>query len=171
MRDLSQRCAAPAAALFNANPTQGIGRCRALATLVVYVALASCATPESVLPPYLIRDHSIPVPLTETPPDAARGKAVLVSRESNCILCHAVPETGERFFGNLGPPLSGVGARLSAAQMRLRIVDPLYFNKESIMPAYYKVEGLNRVAEHLRGKPVLSAAQIEDVIAYLLTLR
>ena len=68
-------------------------------------------------------------------------------------------------------PLSGVGARLSAAQMRLRIVDPLYFNKESIMPAYYKVEGLKRVAEHLRGKPVLSATQIEDVIAYLLTLR
>ena len=141
---------------------------------VVALLLTSCAgTPNAVpgLPPYAISDNSIPAPLTSSPPDAARGKTVMISRESNCILCHAVPETGERFFGNLAPPLSGVGARLTAAQMRLRIVDPLYFNKDSIMPAYYKVDGLNRVAENLRGKPVLTASQIEDVIAYLLTLR
>ena len=104
-------------------------------------------------------------------PDAERGRKVLISRESNCILCHAVPETGERFYGNLAPPLSGVGRRLSAAQLRARIVDPLSFNPETIMPAYYRVTGLNRVAESLRGKPVLTAEQIEDVIAYLLTLK
>lgn len=145
-----------------------------LLCLILAVLPASCATPPdtvTTLPPYAISGNSIPAPLTAGPADAARGKAVLISRESNCILCHAVPETGERFFGNLAPPLSGVGARLTAAQMRLRIVDPLYFNKDSIMPAYYKVDGLNRVAENLRGKPVLTASQIEDVIAYLLTLR
>lgn len=120
---------------------------------------------------YRIDGGAIREPLISSAPDAERGRKVLVSRESNCILCHAAPETGERFFGNLAPPLSGIGARLTAAQMRARIVDPYYFNKDSIMPAYYRTDGLNRVAENLRGKPVLNAEQIEDVIAYLLTLK
>ena len=132
--------------------------------------LAGCAAP-SVLVPYQVAGDGIIAPLSNVAPDPARGRMLLVGRESNCTLCHAAPETGERFFGNVGPPLSGVGNRLTAAQMRLRIVDPLYFNKESIMPAYYRVEGLNRVAETYRGKPVLNAEQIEDVIAYLLTLQ
>ena len=97
--------------------------------------------------------------------------SALEEHDTFCVACHAVPETGERFFGNLAPPLSGVGKRLNAAQLRARIVDPQYFNKDSIMPAYYRADGLNRVAENLRGKPVLSAEQIEDVIAYLQTLQ
>ena len=133
-------------------------------------ALAGCAAP-GVLTPYQVQGDGISNRLSDAMPDPARGRALLVSRESNCTLCHAAPETGERFYGNVGPPLSGVGARLTAAQMRLRIVDPLFFNKESIMPAYYRVAGLNRVAETYRGKPVLNAEQIEDVIAYLLTLK
>jgi L-cysteine S-thiosulfotransferase len=132
--------------------------------------VAGCAAPGNELR-YELKGGEIRTPLTQAAPDAERGRKVLISRESNCILCHAVPETGERFYGNLAPPLSGVGQRLSAAQLRARIVDPLYFNKETIMPAYYRVKGLNRVAESLRGKPVLSAEQIEDVIAYLLTLK
>ncbi len=123
------------------------------------------------LAPYEVTGDEIRTPLAGTPSDAARGRATLVSRDSNCILCHAVPETGERFFGNLAPPLSGVGARLSAAQMRLRIVDPQRLNHESIMPAYYRFDHLRQVAEPYRGKTVLSAEQIEDVIAYLLTLK
>ncbi len=132
--------------------------------------LAACAAP-GTLAPYQVTGDGIAAPLTATAADATRGRAVLTGRESNCILCHAAPETGERFFGNIGPPLSGVGARLTAAQIRLRMVNPLYFNKESIMPAYFRVSGLNRVAENYRDKPVLSAEQIEDVIAYLLTLK
>jgi sulfur-oxidizing protein SoxX len=132
-------------------------------------AAAGCVATGGVS--YTLADGEIREPLTAGNPDAERGRKVLVSREANCILCHAVPETGERFFGNLAPPLSGIGRRLTAAQMRARIADPLAFNRESIMPAYYRVEGLNRVAENLRGKPVLSAAQIEDVIAYLQTLQ
>jgi sulfur-oxidizing protein SoxX len=132
--------------------------------------LAGCANiaPERA---YTIEAGEIRAPLTATLADAERGRKILVSRDSNCILCHAAPETGERFFGNLAPPLSGVGARLSAAQLRARIVAPQLFNRETIMPAYYRVEGLNRVAETYRGKPVLNAEQIEDVIAYLLTLK
>ena len=134
------------------------------------VWLAGCAAPNGELR-YELQGGEILAPLSAAVPDAERGRKILVSRDSNCILCHAVPETGERFFGNLAPPLSGVGGRLTAAQLRARIVDPQFFNKESIMPAYYKVTGLNRVAEPLRGKPVLSAGEIEDVIAYLLTLK
>ena len=132
--------------------------------------LAGCVTAEGDAG-YTLANGEIPLPLSAAATDTERGRKVLVSREANCILCHAVAESGERFFGNLAPPLSGIGTRLTAAQMRARIVDPLAFNRESIMPAYYRVEGLNRVAENLRGKPVLSAAQIEDVIAYLQTLQ
>lgn len=137
---------------------------------MVAVALAGCVAPGGG-PPYQMSGGEIRQPLANGVPDAERGRKVLVSREANCILCHAVPETGERFYGNLAPPLSGVGKRSSAAQMRARIVDPQAFNAESIMPAYYRVEGLRRVAEPLRGKPVLTAEQIEDVIAYLQTLQ
>jgi sulfur-oxidizing protein SoxX len=138
--------------------------------LIVAVMATACAGPGGGAQ-YRMSDGEIRAPLSRAAPDAERGRKVLVSRESNCILCHAAPETGERFFGNLAPPLSGVGKRLTAAQMRARIVDPLAFNPESIMPAYYRTEGLHRVAEPLRGKPVLNAEQIEDVIAYLLTLQ
>lgn len=95
----------------------------------------------------------------------------MAGRDANCLLCHAVPETGERFMGNVGPPLSGVGGRLSAAQLRLRIVDQSRLNRDTVMPSYYRVSGLTRVAAAYRGKPVLTAQQIEDVIAYLQTLR
>lgn len=143
--------------------------CRRICVLAVSV-LTGCAAPNGALR-YDLQNGEIRIPLTTAAADAERGRKVLVSRDSNCILCHAAPETGERFFGNLAPSLSGIGKRLSAAQMRARIVDPQYFNQESIMPAYYRVQGLRRVAETLRGKPVLSAEQIEDVIAYLLTLQ
>jgi L-cysteine S-thiosulfotransferase len=138
--------------------------------LIMVALVAACAAPQGSVQ-YQMSGGEIRAPLTRDTPDAERGRKVLVSRESNCILCHAVPETGERFFGNLAPPLSGVGRRLTAAKMRAVIVNPLAFNPESVMPAYYRVDGLTRVAETLRGKPVLSAGQIEDVIAYLLTLQ
>lgn len=146
------------------------GRFAGVVVVAWMVGAAGCATTGDG-GRYRIANGEIREPLSDMATDAERGRKVLVSREANCILCHAVPETGERFFGNLAPPLSGIGKRLSPAQMRARIVDPLFFNKESIMPAYYRIDGLHRVAENLRGKPVLSAVQIEDVIAYLQTLQ
>ena len=74
-------------------------------------------------------------------------------------------------MGNIGPPLAGVGARLSAGQMRLRLIDSTLINPQSVMPAYYRVEGLHQVGQNYRGKPILDAQQIEDVIAYLQTLK
>jgi len=96
---------------------------------------------------------------------------VLVGRDGNCLLCHAVPEAGRPVMGNLGPSLSGVGLRSSAAELRLRLVDSRRLNRDTIMPPYYSVDGLQRVGTTWRGQPILTAQQVEDVIAYLLSLR
>jgi sulfur-oxidizing protein SoxX len=75
------------------------------------------------------------------------------------------------FHGNVGPPLDSVGNRFTAGELRLRLVDPKAINPETVMPAYYKVEGLHRVLDRYRDKPILTAQQVEDVVAYLLTLK
>jgi len=104
--------------------------------------------------------------------DAARGRALVVARESaNCVLCHAVPDPAMKFAGDVGPSLAGVGARLSEAQLRLRVADNLRVNPATVMPSYYKVDGLDRVASTYAGKPVLTAQEVEDVVAWLVTLK
>jgi sulfur-oxidizing protein SoxX len=135
-------------------------------------AVAGCATaaPDAVAP-YRVEGDAIREPLAPAPGDAARGKQVVVSRDSNCLLCHAVPDAGVRFMGNVGPPLDGVGARLTEGQLRLRIVDSMRLNRDTVMPSYHRVEGLNQVSAAWRGKPVLTAQQVEDTVAYLSTLR
>lgn len=138
--------------------------------LVFTVAGCASAVP-GALAPYRVKGDAIAGRLTPAPGDAERGKAVVTGRDSNCLLCHAVPDSGVRFMGNLAPPLDGVGARLSEGQLRLRLVDSMRLNPDTIMPPYYRVEGLNQVAGGFRGKPVLTAQQVEDTVAYLLTLR
>lgn len=114
----------------------------------------------------------IPEPLAATPGDVGRGRALLVARDAaNCVLCHAVPDAAIRFAGDLGPSLAGVGARLTAPQLRLRVVDSERQNPATIMPSYYRVDGLASVAPAYRGKPILTASEVEDVVAYLATLR
>jgi sulfur-oxidizing protein SoxX len=117
-------------------------------------------------------NDAIPSSLTGAAGDAARGKAIVLDRHVGlCLLCHSGPFPEERFQGNLAPDLSGVGARLSAGQIRLRIVDASRVNPQTIMPAYFRTEGLQRVPPAYRGKTVLSAQQIEDVVAFLATLK
>jgi sulfur-oxidizing protein SoxX len=113
---------------------------------------------------------AIPKPLSAEPGDAARGRSIMVNRDQGgCTLCHEVP--GETRFGNIAPPLAGVGAKLSRGQLRLRVADSTRVNPDTPMPAYYRTEGLTQVAAAYRGKPVLSARQVEDVVAYLATLK
>jgi len=115
---------------------------------------------------------AIAQPLTAVPGDAARGKAVLVQREKgHCILCHALPERDVRFAGNIGPPLAGVGTRLTPAQIRGQIADPTRHDPDTVMPAYYRTHDLRRVAAPYRERTVLSAQDVEDAVAYLSTLR
>ena len=102
--------------------------------------------------------------------DAPRGREVFVSREGgHCVLCHAVP--GVEVAGNVGPPLAGVGARFTAAQLRLRVADISRVKPDAAMPAFHRTEALTRVAPEYRGKPALSGQQVEDVVAWLATLK
>ena len=115
---------------------------------------------------------AIPASLTGAPGEPARGRAIIVNRQVGlCLLCHAGPFPEERFQGTIGPDLSGTGARWSAGQLRLRVVDAGRINPATVMPPYYRIEGLTRVAAPFRGRPVLTPEQIEDVVAYLTTLR
>src|ERR1700731_708796 len=104
---------------------------------------------------------AIPESLTGVPGDATRGRALVLDRSSTCILCHSGPFAEARFQGDLAPSLAGAGSRWNLIHLRLRLVDASRFNAQTIMPSYYRVEGLDRVASNWRGKPILSAEQIE----------
>ena len=104
--------------------------------------------------------------------DAVRGESIVTSRQLGlCLLCHSAPAGDPRVQGNLAPNLAGAGSRWSKAQLRERIANARAINPESIMPSYASTEGLNRVAQAWVGQPLLNAQQIEDVVAYLETLR
>jgi sulfur-oxidizing protein SoxX len=121
---------------------------------------------------YRVEGDGIPAPLTGAPGEPARGRAIVANRQiGTCLLCHSAPIPEERFQGTIGPDLRGVGARLGEAELRLRVVDPARSNKDTVMPSYYTLDGLTRVGKPWRGKPVLSAEQVEDVVAYLATLK
>ena len=142
------------------------------AELVIVAAVLLCAPATVDANADRGAGNALPVPLTATPGDPARGRAIVSNRQVGlCLLCHSGPFPEERFQGDIGPDLSGVGGRLSEAEIRLRLVDSRRLNPQSIMPPYYRTEGLARVAPGLRGKPVLTAEQIEDVVAFLTTLR
>ena len=115
---------------------------------------------------------ALPDSLTGSRGDPARGRAIVANRQVGmCLLCHRGPFPEERFQGDLAPDLRGAGARWTEGQLRLRIVDSGRINAATIMPAYHRTQGLVRVAPAFRGKPILSAEQIEDVVAFLTTLR
>jgi sulfur-oxidizing protein SoxX len=115
---------------------------------------------------------AIPLSLTGKPGDAGRGHNIAFSRDrGNCLICHVMPARDEKLHGDVGPSLKGVAGRLSEGQLRLRLVDGRRLNPASIMPSYYRLEGLRRVAVAYAGKSVLSAEEIEDVLAYLMTQR
>jgi sulfur-oxidizing protein SoxX len=134
--------------------------------------IADCAGAEAALRPYMIVGDAIPASLTGTGGNPERGRAIVINRQVGlCLLCHSGPFPQERFQGTLAPDLKGAGARATEGQLRLRIVDASRLKPDTIMPPYYRVDGLERVAPSFQGKPILTAEQIEDVVAYLVTLR
>ena len=124
------------------------------------------------LKPYVIVGDAIPASLTGAKGNPERGRAIVANRQVGlCLLCHSGPFPDEKFQGTLAPDLTGAGSRATEGQLQLRIVDASRLNPQTIMPPYYRVTGLVSVAPAFQGKPVLSAEQIEDVVAYLATLR
>ena len=146
--------------------------------LLIVTTLAAavlCRAPSQAgdaLRPFQIVGDAIPASLTGAKGDAGRGRTIVTTRQIGlCLLCHSGPFPEERFQGDLAPDLKGAGSRWSEGQLRLRIVDARKLNPDTMMPPYYVVDGLNRVAPSFRGKPVLTAEQLEDVVAFLTTLR
>ena len=160
----------------------------------VLVMIAGCLAfaPPAGAASLKVTGDGILQPLTATPGDASRGRAIVADRRVGlCLLCHSAPVPEERFQGNLAPSLAGAGQRWTAAQLRLRVADTRRLNPDSLMPAFYrpaagpgKPEGSptpgtvasavtdpQRVAAAYRGKPILDAQQVEDVVAYLATLQ
>jgi sulfur-oxidizing protein SoxX len=120
----------------------------------------------------MVVGDAIPASLTGAQGDPANGRAIVLDRRRGaCLLCHTGPFPGANLQGTLAPDLSGAGLRWTAGQLRLRLVDPARLNPDTIMPAYYRDEGLTRVRNAWRGRPILTAEQIEDVVAFLSTLR
>ncbi len=120
----------------------------------------------------IVDGNSIPASLTGKKGDAVKGRSVAINRkQGNCLACHILPIPEQQFHGEVGPDLSEVGDTYSEGELRLRVVNPKAVNPDSIMPAFYKTEGLHRVLKNFQGKSILTAEQVEDVVAYLLTLK
>lgn len=150
----------------------------AVAAAAVGAASANDGSKAAPLVPYAIvsRDGvpSIPASLTSEPGDPRQGARIVTDRRlGNCLSCHALSALrDEPFHGEIGPSLDGVGGRLDAATLRMIVVNPKkVFGDETVMPAFYWTDGLNRVRPEFAGKPILTARQVEDVVAFLKTMK
>lgn len=132
-------------------------------TMSLWLATAACS--------YAVAADDFAKPLTDEPADARRGRDIVYARDrGNCIVCHAIPAPDEQLHGNLGPPLKGIGAKRSTAELRKRVVDSRLLDARTLMPPYHATTGLVRVGQAYAGKPVLTAQEVEDVVAFLGTL-
>lgn len=144
--------------------------CRAI--FAALLASAGAAQAGEPLAAYVVQGDAVPAPLTSVAGDAARGRVLMGDRHrSLCVLCHTGPFDNPHLQGDLGPSLSGVGSRLTEGQIRLRVIDMKALNPDSIMPSYHRSPDAERVAANWRGKPVLEAQEIEDLVAYLASLK
>ena len=152
--------------------TRSDGRTTIALLAGVLAALTTAASAAETLKAFAVVGDAIPAPLAATKGDPARGRAIVVNRQVGlCLLCHSGPFPEERMQGTIGTDLRGAGTRWSEGQLRLRVVDSRRLDPDTIMPSFYRTEGLARVAAAWRGKPLLSAEQVEDVVAFLATLK
>ncbi len=141
---------------------------RFLASLLLAMAVPAMASAQAAM----VTGDAVVQSLTGSAGDPARGRAIIADRQKGfCLLCHGGPFPEEPLQGNLAPSLEGAGSRWNEGQLRLRLMDNKRVNPESIMPAYHRIEGLNRVGATWRDRPILSAAEIEDVLAFLMGLK
>jgi sulfur-oxidizing protein SoxX len=143
-----------------------------LAAAFIVAAQPVQAQSAAGLKTFVVDGDAIPAPLADAPADAARGRAVVVNRQLGlCLLCHSGPFVDEPSQGTLAPSLAGAGSRWSEGQLRLRIADARRVNPLTIMPSTYRIDGLTRVGAAWQGRPILTGQQVEDVVAFLRTLR
>ena len=151
-------------------------------TLAAVVALTTAATAETVAPADVQYDDygAVAASLTGVAGDAANGAVVMKTKsKGNCIACHAVSALNDApFHGEVGPELDGVGDRWSSAELRGILSNAKITFDGTVMRAYYKVDGFIRPGNAYTGKaadgalsPLLSAQDIEDVVAFLSTLK
>ena len=120
---------------------------------------------------YKIVNSTIPASLTGKAGDAANGRKLSYNKKKgNCLACHVMPIPEQQFHGEIGPDLTGVASYLSEPEMRMRLVDPKVLNPDTIMPSFLKVH-TTRVLKKFVGKTILKAQEVEDIIAYLKTLK
>ncbi len=114
----------------------------------------------------------VPKSITGKSGDAKKGRKTAINRKKgNCLACHTLPAPEQADHGNIGPSLSDVASRMSAAEIRLRLIDPKIVNPDTIMPSFYRKKGFHRVQKKWQGKTILQAQDIEDIVAYLMTLK
>lgn len=145
---------------------------RALAA-ALFCCLSTTSFAEQPFVSPTVVDHTIPVSLTGKPGDAAAGKKVFLNgRQGNCLACHSVSAlSDQQFHGQVGPSLDGVAERYKPEQLRLILTDSKQMFPDTVMPAFYKIDGFQRVRPEFVGKPILTSGQVEDVIAFLETLK
>jgi sulfur-oxidizing protein SoxX len=134
---------------------------------------ASVVVRDAGLVPYeIVDDSAIPKSLTGVAGDPANGRKVAINRtKGNCLACHAMPIPDQQFHGETAPSLYGVGARLSEAELRMQVVNAKVTNENTMMPSFYRTFGFNSPLKKFAGKSILSAQEVEDVVAYLITLK
>lgn len=133
---------------------------------------AACAVSTLALWAATVYAEGAPQPLDGMPGDPALGKVVFLDRErGHCLLCHQVRQLDAPFQGTIGPDLSDVGNRLTAAQIRARVVDPTRQNPHAVMPPYHRTHDLRQVAQAIAGQPILTAREIEHVVSFVVSLR
>jgi len=140
---------------------------------LISVDIFSPSFSETLFYPWKIENYAIKKPLGNFNGDAQRGRKIVINKDKgNCLACHNLPIPEESFHGTVGPPLQGIASRLSKGQIRLRVADEQKVIPTTIMPGFYKdPKENNRVDDDFWGKPVLTAQEAEDVIAYLMTLK
>jgi len=137
------------------------------------LALAGKVMNDGPTPYEVVGDVSVPKPLTDKPGDPSNGRKIMANRKKgNCLACHKIAQMKEFLFhGEVGPELTDIASAMPADEIRLRLANPKIVNPDTIMPAFYKSKGLTRVMDKFKGKSILTAQEIEDVIAYMRTLR
>ena len=151
-----------------------LGPAQAAAGPAQEIATATATAPASddLRSRYRAVDGGISQPLSDQAGNADRGRRIVTDRQVGlCTMCHSGPFSEVRFQGNISTNLAGAGERWTAAQLRLRLVDPQRLNPDSIMPGYFRNHGLQQVGKAWQGQPILTAQQIEDVVAFLVTLK